>query len=128
ASATLRFQVLKYPLVVTPFAGFSTPTRHYNTLGHTALGSRLRTADVGVNLGRTLSPLVPNLFVQANYTYTLIESLHDVGSNSMSWGLEVGYFVTSSVSVRGYGSWLHTNGGIDLDHDIVTQSAFDDHD
>jgi hypothetical protein len=100
------------PLVVTPFLGAVIPIHDYEFLGHTAVGRQVSELRTGVNLGRLLDPVLPDAYAQARYAFALREEVLGFGFNYSFVDLELGYFVTPSVTLRLFGSWQIAHDGI----------------
>lgn len=128
ASISLRYGAVRDPLVVTPFASFSFPTHSYETLGHTAVGTRLATFQAGLNLARGLDPVLPNAYVHASYGYSLTEQIHGLRPSFSVLGLEAGYFVTRSVSLRALTAFRWGHNGVDWLDEVSFAAHEHDHD
>jgi len=131
----IRYNLFRGPLVVTPFVATVIPTHHYETRGHTAVGKDLRELQVGVNVGRDLEDIVPRSYVQARYSYAVVEDVRQFNLNRSNADWEFGYFATSRLTLRFTGAWQQTYGGVrifeDEDipdfhelHDRAAQSGF----
>jgi len=119
ASITLRYEAVSRPFVVTPFLGYTFPTRDYPTLGHASIGGDVSDTTAGVFLGRRLSPFLPDAYLHGSYSHSWIERVHGAPrASNDAWGIEGGYFIGDLVALRAYGSWLRTNGGLDWFHDL----------
>jgi hypothetical protein len=105
--------VLRAPFVATPFLAYHFPVQRYASLGHAAAGHHLRELRLGAALARTLTPFLPDVYVQMTYAYNAAEreNHHSLHRNSLD--MELGYFVTSKLSLKGAASWLRTSGGIE---------------
>ena len=115
-------------LAVTPFFSFIVPSHDYDFHGESAFGRNLREYAPGVSVGRLLSPFVRKAYVQAQYSYAFVEKPNSIPLNHNNVDLEMGYFLPHSLSVRGIGSWLHTNGGITIEQAIMSAQLFPVHD
>ncbi len=67
-----------------------------------------------MSAGRLLSPLLHRAYVQGQYSYAFVQKANDIPLNHSNVDIELGYFLPHSLSVRGFGSWLGTHGGITL--------------
>ena len=124
-----RYQLLNAPLALTPFVGFSTPMQNYEVVGFATGGRHLTQGHFGVSVGRTFEPYAPNLYVTANYAFTLSEHYNpnspDAGVNALVESYsenrsdvdgEIGYFfLGGNLNVNLGANYRHTNGGISFD-------------
>lgn len=98
AELGVRYAILKDPLWITPRISVSTPLQSYETNGFAAIGRHLTQAHFGVNLQRTLDPILPNLFIQASYAFTLsqkfdaTDSTAKINQNRHDVGAGLGYY------------------------------------
>lgn len=111
--AAVKYNVIKRPLLVSPFFEVVIPTHHYPTFGHSAPGKYLREYHVGTNLGRLLSPILPRGYFDLQYTYSFVQSLAGMNLDRNNVDLEVGYFLKPSLSIRGLGAVQKTLGGVE---------------
>jgi hypothetical protein len=124
AEMNLRRTVLRRPFLVTPFVGYRFPVQRYATLGHGALGHHLRELRLGGTLARSLSPFLPDAYGLTTYTYALAEREDDHTLHRNGIDMELGYFVTPRLSLKGAASWVRTSGGIEW---ILTSPDFIEH-
>jgi hypothetical protein len=110
----MRYNLTRGPLVVTPFVGTNVPTHGYEYFAHASLGPRVRELEIGTYVGRLLSPMLSNAFVQARYSYSFAQEIVGVQHNRSNLDLEFGYFVTPTVRVFTLGVGHKTHGGIDV--------------
>jgi len=110
----VRYNLVRGPVTVTPFVGTNMPSHAYQTFAHAAFGRRVRELELGVYVGRIVSPRLPNAFAQARYSYSFAEHLVGIRHDRSTLDLEVGYFVTPKLRVFGLGVGQKTHGGIDL--------------
>ena len=110
----LRYNAIKKPLVVTPFIGVTLPSHNYKTLGHSAVGRDLHELLVGVNVGRELGPILPNVYAHVRYSYAMLNHLAGLNLNRSIADWEVGWSTTRSLSLRFLGAWQNTYGGLDF--------------
>lgn len=115
-------------LSVTPFFSFIVPSHSYDYEGESAFGRDLREYALGVSAGRPLAPVLPKAYVEAQYSYSFVQSVNDVPLNHSNVDLEMGYFLSHSLSVRGFGSWLGTHGGVTVDQVFQNPALFPVHD
>jgi opacity protein-like surface antigen len=109
--AEVRFKATTGSLVVTPAVAIVIPTSDYGYLAHSAQGRHVVEGQFGVSVGRLLDPVLPNAYVQARYLYTVPEKFLDVSMNRSDVFVDVGYLVTSSLTVSAMGFWRDTHGG-----------------
>jgi hypothetical protein len=115
-------------LSVTPFFSFIVPSHSYEYRGESAFGRDLREYALGVSAGRPLAPVLPKAYVEAQYAYSFVQSANNIPLNHSNVDLEMGYFLPHSISVRGFGSWLGTHGGLILDQLFQNPALFPVHD
>lgn len=113
--------------VVTPLAGFVLPVNDYESMGHSAVGNHKWEIPVGVSLGAPFGNSRPLAYLVATAAYSFVEKIHDMNTNRVNAGLEVGGFPHPNVTLRLYGAWQNTFGGIDWT-EIDDAQAEQDHD
>jgi hypothetical protein len=119
----LRYNLLRGPLMVTPFLATVIPTRDYPTFAHAAPSSGLEQYVVGVAMGRRLDPILESGFAQLRYSYAFAEEVLGVSHDRSNVDLELGYFFTQSLGVSATGSYQDTHGGVDLPPPGTPESA-----
>src|SRR2546422_4284444 len=131
----LHYNVLKnstrrglQDLSLTPFFSVIIPSHSYDFRGESAFGRDLREYVLGLSAGRLLSPLLRRAYVQGEYSYAFVQKANDIPLNHSNVDLELGYFLPHSVSVRGFGSWLRTRGGITIEQALQNPQVFPVHD
>jgi hypothetical protein len=107
----LRYRVTPGSLALTPFVGLVLPTHAYPYYGHGAAGRKLVEGRFGVTAGRLLDPLLPDAYLQVRYMYAVPEKVLGISHNSSSLGLDLGYLLGSSLTLRAMGAWQWTHGG-----------------
>ena len=115
-------------LAITPFFSFIIPSHAYDFHGESAYGRDLREYALGVSVGRLLSPFLRKGYVQGAYSYAFVQKPNNIALNHNNVDLEMGYFLPHSLSVRGFGNWLHTNGGITIEQALMSPQLFPVHD
>ena len=128
ASFTLRYKFLSGAWALTPIAGFSFPTHDYPIMGHTTAGSGRNTASAGLVGGWVLDPGTPKLYLEGDYIYSWGERFEGFSANSSNTDLEIGWFATNWLTLRGFGNYHHADGGIDWATDIVDAHSGHAHD
>ncbi len=113
AEVGLHQTVLSEPFAATPFVAYLFPLQSYASDGHAAAGKNLRELKVGAALARTLRPFLPDAYGQATYTYTAAERALDHTTHLNKVDMELGYFVTPKLSLKGAASYVRTSGGIE---------------
>ena len=111
---SLRHNVVKGPVAVTPFVGGVVPSHDYEYFAHAAAGRRLWEIQAGVAAAKLLDAIAPGLFVQGGYSYSFVQRTVGVRPNHSNADLELGYFLTPSLRVMVLGNTQVSHGGIDL--------------
>jgi hypothetical protein len=131
----LRYNVLKNSkrrglqhFALTPFFSFIIPSHGYDYRGESAFGRDLREYALGISAGRLLSPFLHRAYVQGQYSYAFVQNTNGIPLNHSNADIELGYFLPHSLSVSGFGSWLHTHGGITIEQAIKDPQLFPVHD
>jgi hypothetical protein len=129
-TSELRYRVTEGSWVVTPFAGLVVPTHDYPSYGHSAAGRDLVEGRFGLTVGRLLDPLLPDAYIQVRYTYAIPEKVLGISHNASQLGVDLGYLVGSSVTLRAIGAWQKTHGGWNapIDFPAPTNPDFLHHD
>src|SRR5262249_21125161 len=126
---TGRMNVLVRPLFLTPFLRVTIPSHPYQLQGHTAVGKGKNELGVGVYAGRELGSY--GFFeAMASQTWvgrTVIETASE-RLNRTNGLLEIGYFVTPSLSLSAYGTGVRTHGGWDLPREFQHVDEIVEHD
>jgi opacity protein-like surface antigen len=110
----IRYNVTKKGMVLTPFIGTATPSHDYGYYGHTVVGKDLNEMQVGLSGAKMLDAILPGLFVQGRYAYTIAEKVIDISHNRSNIDLETGYFITPKLRVLALGTGQVTHGGLDF--------------
>ncbi len=108
----VRFMAVTEPIVVTPFVGIVFPSHGYEPLGHTTVGRDILELRTGVGLGRRLDPVLPDAYVQGRYAFSFRERVEGFRFNYSFVDLELGYFVSPSVTLRLLGAWQVAHDGL----------------
>jgi hypothetical protein len=109
-----RFNASLRPLAVTPFFAASIPTHRYETFGHAVPSRDIREYQVGISVGRQLDPILPRAYFDFRYGYSFAQEVLGISPNRSNADLQLGYFLTQRLSVRGFGSWQKTHAGLEL--------------
>src|SRR5262245_27946711 len=122
AQLGLRYNVLKNPLVLTPFIGATIPTHDYETRGHSAAGRNFHEFLMGLNVGRQLGPVLPDAYFHVRYSYAVLSHFNGLNLNRSNADWEVGWIATRRCSLRFLGAWQRTQGGLDLPKDLTEEN------
>ena len=110
----VRYNVIRGPVTITPFVGSNMPSHDYRTFAHSAYGRNVRELEIGVYVGRIVSPRLPNAFAQTRYSYSFAQRIVGVRHDRSTLDVELGYFLTPKLRVFALGVGQKTHGGIDL--------------
>ncbi len=124
----VRYNVLKNPAVVTPFIGVTIPTHNYGVLGHSAIGRGFHELLIGVNAGRQLGPILPNVYFHGRYSYTILKRFEGMNLNRSNVDWEVGWLATGKLTLRFLGAWQKSYGGLNLPVDLHSEEDHEIHD
>lgn len=115
-------------LAITPFFSIIQPSHSYDFHGESAFGRDLREYALGFTAARLLTPVLARAFGQVQYSYAFVEKANGYDLNHSNVNLELGYFLPHEATVFGFGTLLHTYGGITLDQVFADPSLFPVHD
>jgi hypothetical protein len=107
-----RFNALRLPVVLTPFAAVTLPTHSYDTIAESSVGPDVRQLTVGTYAGRLLNPVLPRTFVHGSYSYSLAEKVLGISLNRSNTDLSVGHFITPVLSASFLWRRQWTHGGL----------------
>lgn len=124
----VRYNVLKNPVVVTPFIGVTIPTHNYGVLGHSAVGRGFHELLIGVNAGRQLGPVLPNVYLHGRYSYTILKHFEGMNLNRSNVDWEVGWLANRKLTLRFLGAWQKSDGGLNLPVDLHSEEDHEIHD
>jgi hypothetical protein len=122
----VRYSLSQRALKVVPFFQATTPTHAYPTLGHAAVGINLREYRVGVNLGRRLDPILPKAFVQGRYAFGFSQEVANIAPKRSYGEFQLGYFLTSRLSLQGAAVWTYSHNGNDNDYNLFPDNLTDE--
>jgi hypothetical protein len=108
----LSFMALEGSWVVTPFVGFHMPSYGYEYNAQTAVGRQLWDLRIGASVGRRLDPMLPDAYFQGRYAFAYRQAAQDLRFNYSFVDLELGYFVTPSLSLRLFASSQIAHDGL----------------
>ena len=125
----VRYNVMRGPLVVTPFVGSDLPSRQYDFFAHAAPGRQLKELSGGVSVGRLFAEL--GLVVQGRYGLSISEGALDQARRYSLLSLEAAYFLTPSIRLLAMTGGRIGHTGIDLFPDsgrVLPTEVFQRHD
>jgi len=133
----LRYNLVKgRGFALTPFVGSIVPSHGYEIFAHAAPGRDLNELQIGASAAKVFEAGLPGLFVQASYSYGIVQQVLDISHNRSTVSAEIGYFVTPKVRLIGLSGGQVTHGGIDASpelgfdpirfpvHDQITRDNF----
>ncbi len=127
-----RMSLLTQPLFATPFIRLSIPSHHYQLEGHTATGKGKVELTSGIYFGRDLGPFLSNGFFEAmaSHTFTQRTVIQSDSErlNRTNGSLEVGYYLTRSLTLSAYGTGIRTHGGWTLPRPFLDEEQILEHD
>jgi hypothetical protein len=125
----LRYMAVAGDFALTPFMGVNLPSHDYEVVGEAVPGKRTRELYLGIASGRSLEPFLPRAYVQARYFFSFVEDVvPGVDLDRSNLDLELGYSLWSRMSVRAFGAWQATHGGLDLEDMYSRPDLFRTHD
>ena len=113
-SIALRYQWLDKPFLVTPFIAYGRPLRDYTTFAHAAVGTGQSRLELGVNAGGRFAERWQNLYWQAGFSYAFMEKAGNRRVNHSTLNLELGYFLSPRLSLRGVVVAQKTHNGLNF--------------
>ncbi|MEO6065923.1 MAG: hypothetical protein ABIP49_09125, partial [Lysobacterales bacterium] len=114
----LRYQLWAEPFVLTPFVNVGYPTRDYTYHGHSAIGLRVWSVEIGAQAEKQLAAPLERFYVQAGYGYSIKEEVLGIGIRSSKVNLALGYFFSPRLSGRLIAVWLKSHNGLDFPVDF----------
>jgi hypothetical protein len=118
--STLRYQVLRDAISLSPHIGVTIPMSDYETVGYANAGRGLKQAHFGLALGRTLAPSVPNLYFHLQYEFTLSEKYdeteitREIGQNRSDLAVQLGY-LRNKLELNVGANFRFAHGGINFE-------------
>lgn len=110
-----HYQLMEYPVALTPLVVLVVPSHDYGTFGHAAHGRNLNELWLGFQVGKNLDPWIPRTYTQLRYTYAFVEKVEGIEHDRSNVNLEIGAFITRNWNVSAFGAWQQTHGdAIDL--------------
>jgi len=120
-----RYNVRAHPVVLTPFLAVAFPSHHYEHFAHSAVGTDLWEVQMGVNVGRRLTPVLPNAYFQMRYSYAIVQRVIGIRPNRSRIETQFGYFLTRRLSLQAIAASQITHGGLDFPDDFPSRSPTD---
>jgi hypothetical protein len=108
----LRYNLLRRPVVLTPFFRAVVPSHSYQYFAHSAVGRDQREFHLGINFGRRLDPVLPKAYFQGRYSYAFVERVLGISPNRSDVEFQLGYFLTPRFSLLALGQWMHSYSGV----------------
>jgi len=100
-SASVRYQWRTEPLLITPFITYSMPSHAYDFFAESADGTRQWALTGGVNIGKRITTRpFQNLYWQAGYSYSFMQSKDNRRVNHDDLTLEAGYFISPRIGAH----------------------------
>jgi hypothetical protein len=122
-----RYQLLEEIVAFAPHVGVSIPVADYENVGFANAGRGLKQLHLGASVGRTIDPVLPNLFFHVTYEYSLVEKYTDtandaeadvtdnVGENHSDLAALLGYFfLDGALRIDAGFNWRIHHGGINF--------------
>jgi hypothetical protein len=122
----IRYRLTKRGVAVTPFFRAVIPSNSYTYFAHSAAGRDQREYHLGTNFGRRLNPLIPNAYIQAQYSYAFVERVLGIAPNRSNLEVQLGYFLNPRISLLATGQWMYTHSGLDFNYNLVNAGLSDD--
>jgi hypothetical protein len=113
-SIHVGYQLSTEPIAVAPFATAVIPSHSYPTLTHAAPGKGLNEYWVGTSAGSRLDRILPGSYVEMTYAYVFVDKVEglDINLDRSQLSMELGYFLTPSLSARFLANGHYTHGGV----------------
>lgn len=116
----LRYQVkaIQEILGLSFGVGTTIPVKDYPTYGFAYPSQHLKALHLGTAIGRTLDPVLPDLFFQLQYEYSLREKVTDsaetekYGRNTSDLNFLLGYFLPAGFSIAAGADVRESHGGV----------------
>lgn len=108
----VSYQAWNGIVAVAPFVAAVIPSHSYTSFAHSAPGRDLHEYLLGVSSGTRLDRLVAGSYVELTYSYAFVERVMNIRHDRSDFALEVGYYLTPSLGMRGIGTGTYTHGGV----------------
>jgi len=116
----VRYNLAFRPVVVTPFVGSVLPSHDYAYVGESAPGRNLKEVQFGTNLARRLDPFLRKGYIDGQVSFAIPEEALKIRTNRTNISVEMGYWLSRKLAVRGIGQWQHTFTGLHFPADLTT--------
>ncbi|MGH8250561.1 MAG: hypothetical protein ACREVI_07665 [Steroidobacteraceae bacterium] len=111
---TAHYQAVDGWIGLAPYAGVVIPTHDYVVIGHGAPGRGLEEYWLGFYTATSLNEWIPRTYVELRANYAFVEEVANVFHNRSNAGLELGYYLNESWSVRLLAAKQWTHGGVGI--------------
>jgi len=108
-----RYQLPVRALALTPSLDVRFPLTDYNTLGHVGAGTGLASLTVGLNAGRSLSPVLPLGYAFVNVARQIIENVGDYSMDRDLVTIGGGVFLSRALSAQVHFGYEASVDGVD---------------
>jgi hypothetical protein len=115
-----QFKQIEEYLGLSVGVGGSVPVRDYPTNGLTAPGHHLKALILSASVARTLDPIIPDLFFEVSYDYSLREKVDDTANtekfnrNMSDVRTVLGYFLPGGLTIDAGVDMRFSHGGLKL--------------
>ena len=114
-----RYQLLEEPLAITPHIAASIPVMDYEVIGFATGGRGLKQLHFGLAVGRTLDPVLPNLYFNVGYEFSIGERYDEnaetekIAQRRSDIDAQIGYlFLDGKLNIHLGMNWRLQHGGI----------------
>jgi hypothetical protein len=132
---TTRYQVLQELVALSPHLAATIPVADYETVGYANAGRGLKQVHAGVSVGRTLDPVLRNLYLHAQYEFTFSErydataETRTINQNRSDASFQAGYVISDKAEVNLGTNIRIPHGGINfIDWNMLSMDMRDYHD
>ena len=110
---TFTHLTLTDPVLVTTSLGATWPLTDYTTHGHAAIGRKLKYLRAGAGVARRLDPVLPDLLLQVNYTFSYSEKVAEFRPNRSTGFASLTYFTPlPALTLSAFYNHEITHGGL----------------
>ncbi|HEU4457139.1 MAG TPA: hypothetical protein VFR81_28985 [Longimicrobium sp.] len=106
----LRYGAIDSAVAVTPFVAVIVPADDYEYFAHSAIGVRLREAQLGASIGFVR----PRFYLQGRYAYGVSQRVIGRRRNRSTVDAEAGFFLGPRVRVFAFELGQVTHGGLEI--------------
>jgi hypothetical protein len=122
----VRYNLTNRNIALTPFFRSGIPSHDYQYFAHSAVGRDQREYQLGANVGRGLDPVLSKAYVQARYSYAVVQRVLGIRPNKSTVEAQAGYFLKPRLTLLGTTQWTHSHSGIELTCGPVIHCGLDD--